>query len=271
MRIPFIQGDRDREIVRKIPLDAISTNPFQPRSIFNQEEIEELALSIKNYGVIQPIIVREKGDGYELIAGERRYRACLVLGLKDIPAIVKELDDPDMAEIALVENLQRKDLSFMEEARAYQQLIEVFGLTQKELAERIGKSQSTVANKLRLLNLPTDVCEQLENENITERHARALLRLRDKEDQLALLEKIKKEKLSVKETERIIERMLQEKEDKEPRVYTVYRDLRLFINTLNNTVEEMKKAGLNVQVEQSDAEDYVEYKIILPKRKGEKE
>ena len=268
MRIPFIQVERDKETIRKIPLDSISTNPFQPRINFNQEEIDELALSIKNYGVIQPIIVREKEDGYELIAGERRYRACLALGLKDIPAIVKDIDDPDMAEIALVENLQRKDLSFMEEARAYQQLIENFSLTQKELAERIGKSQSTVANKLRLLNLPTDVCEQLEDENITERHARALLRLKDKDSQLALIEKIKKEKLSVKETERIIERMLEEKEEKEPRIYTVYRDLRLFINTLNNTVAEMKKTGLDVQVEQIDEEDYVEYKIILPKWKG---
>jgi len=266
MRIPFIQVERDKETIRKIPLDSISTNPFQPRINFNQEEIDELALSIKNYGVIQPIIVREKEDGYELIAGERRYRACLALGLKDIPAIVKDIDDPDMAEIALVENLQRKDLSFMEEARAYQQLIENFSLTQKELAERIGKSQSTVANKLRLLNLPTDVCEQLEDENITERHARALLRLKDKDSQLALIEKIKKEKLSVKETEKIIERMLEEKEEKEPRIYTVYRDLRLFINTLNNTVAEMKKTGLDVQVEQIDEEDYVEYKIILPKR-----
>ncbi|NLJ83900.1 MAG: nucleoid occlusion protein [Halanaerobiaceae bacterium] len=266
MRIPFIQVERDKETIRKIPLDSISTNPFQPRINFNQEEIDELALSIKNYGVIQPIIVREKEDGYELIAGERRYRACLALGLKDIPAIVKDIDDSDMAEIALVENLQRKDLSFMEEARAYQQLIENFSLTQKELAERIGKSQSTVANKLRLLNLPTDVCEQLEDENITERHARALLRLKDKDSQLALIEKIKKEKLSVKETEKIIERMLEEKEEKEPRIYTVYRDLRLFINTLNNTVAEMKKTGLDVQVEQIDEEDYVEYKIILPKR-----
>ncbi|HHU91882.1 MAG TPA: nucleoid occlusion protein [Halanaerobiaceae bacterium] len=272
MKIPFVQGDRNRETVKKIPLDDISTNPYQPRSIFVPEEIDELALSIKNYGVIQPIIVREKDKGYELVAGERRYRACLALGLKEIPAIVKEIDDPELAEIALVENLQRKDLSFLEEARAYQQLIKIFGLTQRELAEKIGKSQSTIANKLRLLTLPTDVCQQLEDENISERHARALLKLADRESQLAVIEKIKKEKLSVKETERLIERMLQDKEEeKEPRVYTVYRDLRLFINTLNNTVDEMKNAGLDVQVEQSDAEDYIEYKIILPKWKGEKE
>jgi len=264
MKIPFIQGEKNKEEVVNIKIDNIKVNPYQPRVTFNADEITELAKSIKSYGVIQPLLVRVQGEFYELVAGERRLRACKSLGMNKVPAVVRDINDLEMAEIALVENLQRKDLSFMEEAKAYQQLIEKFSLTQQDLAEKIGKGQSTIANKLRLLSLPTDVCKQIELQYITERHARALLRLDNKDSQLSIIKKIKEKKLTVKETEKLIEDILNGK-DKKSNVYTVYKDLRLFINTLNNSISEMKEAGLNVHVEKSEEDEFVEFTIRLPK------
>ncbi|MFW6264776.1 MAG: nucleoid occlusion protein [Bacillota bacterium] len=264
MKIPFIQGEKSREEVIKVKIENINVNPYQPRITFNQVEIEELASSIKNYGVIQPLLLRESEGKYELVAGERRLRACKSLGMETIPAVIRNINDLEMAEIALVENLQRRDLSFMEEAMAYQQLIEKFSLTQQELAEKIGKGQSTIANKLRLLTLPTDVCKQIDLEFISERHARALLKLEDEESQLGVIEIIKEKELTVKETEKLISDILN-KEEKEARVLTVYKDLRIFINTLNNSINEMKEAGLDVQVEKSEEDEFVEFKIRLPK------
>lgn len=267
MKIPFIQGEKNREEVVKVKIDDIKVNPYQPRVIFNEEEIKELANSIKNYGVIQPLLIREKDEKYELVAGERRLRACRNLGMETVPAVIRNIDDLEMAEIALVENLQRRDLSFMEEARAYQQLIEKFSLTQQELAQKIGKGQSTIANKLRLLTLPTDVCKRIDMEFISERHARALLKLEDKESQFSVIKKIKEKELTVKETEKLIDNILSE-EQKESRILTVYKDLRIFINTLNNSINEMKDAGLDVQVEKSEKDDFVEFKIRLPKKEA---
>ncbi len=269
MKIPFIQGEKNKEEVVNVQIDNITANPYQPRVTFSSDEIIELANSIKSYGVIQPILLREHGEKYELIAGERRLRACKSLGMDKVPAVIRDISDLEMAEIALVENLQRKDLNFMEEARAYQQLIEKFSLTQQDLAEKIGKGQSTIANKLRLLSLPTDVCKQIDVKYITERHARALLRLDDKESQLSVLEKIEEKELTVKETEKIVDDLLNSKKKKST-VYTVYKDLRLFINTLKNSINEMKEAGLNVQVEKSEEDEFVEFIIRLPKQKVEK-
>lgn len=266
MKIPFMQVDKKTEEIRKILIEDILVNPYQPRIEFNSKEIIELAESIQNFGVIQPIIVREKNNAYELVAGERRLRACKHLGMKEISAIIKNISELEIAEIALVENLQRKNLSFIEEARAYQQLIEKFSLTQQELAKKIGKGQSTIANKLRLLTLPNEICKQLKHQSISERHARALLKLEDEESQLSIIKKIKENDLNVKETEKLIESLIK-KEKKKSKVHTVYKDLRLFINTLNNTVNEMKKAGLEVKVEKSEEKKYVEFKIRLPKDK----
>lgn len=267
MKIPFKQGEKRSGEINKILIEEIEPNPFQPRMEFKQDEIMELAESIKNYGIIQPIIVRKKNNRYELVAGERRLRACKYLGMKEITAIIKEIEDQEIAEIAIIENLQRKDLNFIEEAKAYQRLINEFSLTQQELAERLGKSQSTIANKIRLLNLPTEVCNKINFEEITERHARALLKLDDVKSQLEVIKQIKEKNLSVKETEKIIEKIKEEKEKKEnkKRVYTVYKDLRLFINTLNNTIKEMKEAGLDVEVKKNDKGKYLEYIIRLPR------
>lgn len=266
MKIPFIQGDNTKEQVIDLPIDNISKNPYQPRVVFKEEEIKELAVSIKNYGVIQPILVRNKGDKFELIAGERRLRACKSIGLERVPAVIREISEKEMAEIALVENLQRKDLNFLEEAIAYQKLLTGFSLTQQELAETIGKSQSTIANKLRLLSLPTDVCQELDFAYVSERHARALLKLRKKEDQLKVVKNIIEKKLTVKETEKIVEKLVVGQKKKQ-KILTFYKDLRIFTNTLNNTIKEMRQAGLDVKIEKVEKDDFLEFTIRLPKNK----
>ncbi|MFW5788248.1 MAG: ParB/RepB/Spo0J family partition protein [Halanaerobiales bacterium] len=208
MDFPFLSSSdhRDEEI-NQINTEKIEPNPFQPRKEFSGDDINELADSIKNFGVIQPIIVRETDDGYQLIAGERRLRAAKIAGLSFIPAIVKEMADREVAEIALVENLQRKDLNFIEEASAYENMVKEFNMTQEQLAEKLGKSQSTIANKLRLLKLPPEVREELNDSLFSERHARALLKLDNIEKQMEVLNKIRKQGLTVKETNKLINKL----------------------------------------------------------------
>ena len=269
MKIPFIINDRsnkDGEKIIKILINAVIHNPYQPRTDFDEDEIKGLALSIKNYGIIQPITVRRKDDKFELIAGERRLRASKYLGLEEIPAIVKDISEEKLAEIALVENLQRKDLTFLEETRAYQQILTKFNLKQKELAEKIGKSQSTIANKLRLLTLPEVVLKELISPLITERHARLLLKITEQSKQLEIIDLIKNKKLTVRETERVIER-IKEKETKEKRIRkTYFKDLRVFTNTLEKSVQEMKNGGLKVKVDKMEDHAYIEFRIRLPKK-----
>lgn len=185
--------------VFEISLNDIMPNRFQPREIFDKSALEELSQSIKEHGVIQPIIVRKVGDKYEIVAGERRYRASLLAGKQTIPAIVKDIDDKETAKIALLENLQRKDLTPIEEARTYQTILKLDNLTQEELAISLGKSQSTIANKLRLLNLAEEVQTALLNGKISERHARSLLNIDDKNKQKELLEKILINRMTVKQ------------------------------------------------------------------------
>ena len=186
-------------------LDDIIPNRFQPREIFNEQALKELAVSIKEHGVIQPIIVRQVENKYEIIAGERRYKASTMAGLTKIPAIVKNLDDKESSKIALIENLQRKDLTPIEEARTYQKILELEnGMTQEALAATLGKTQSAVSNKIRLLALPDEVQDALLNEKISERHARTLLSIDDKNVQVKVLDRIINEKLSVRDLERIL-------------------------------------------------------------------
>src|SRR5690606_19303046 len=186
----------------------IEPNPYQPRRHFDPESLAELAASIKEHGVLQPLLVRRKGSGYQLIAGERRWRAAQQAGLRTVPVVVKELDDRTIMEIALVENLQREDLNPIEEAEAYQRLITEFNLTQEEVAKAVGKSRSAVANTLRLLNLPEAVQKLVTNGQLTMGHARALLSLEQPEQQLYLSEKIIKEHLTVRETEELVRQAL---------------------------------------------------------------
>ena len=188
----------DREIV-DLYLDDIIPNRFQPREVFNEEALKELAQSIKMHGVFQPIIVRKIGDKYEIIAGERRYKASVIAGLTKIPAIVRNLDDKEASKIALLENLQRRDLTPIEEARTYQKILELDSMTQEELGKTMGKSQGTIANKMRLLTLPDEVQDALMYDKISERHARSLLNLNSQEVQISMLKKIINNRLTVRE------------------------------------------------------------------------
>jgi ParB/RepB/Spo0J family partition protein len=185
--------------IRDIPLESIIPNRFQPRELFNEDDLKELAASIKEHGVIQPIIVRQVGDKFEIIAGERRYKASQLAGKSTIPCVVRELDDIKSSKIALLENLQRKDLTAIEEAKTYQTILKIGGMTQEELATSLGISQSAIANKIRLLTLDNDVQNALLTEQISERHARSLLNVQDVNKQKALLAKIIQNRMTVRE------------------------------------------------------------------------
>lgn len=201
--IPQLEED-DLQNTQEISIEDIETNPYQPRRHFDPESLQELAASIKEHGVLQPLLVRKKDPGYQLIAGERRLRAAKQAGLSTVPVVVKALDDRTVMEIALVENLQREDLNPLEEAEAYQRLITEFNLTQEEVAKAVGKSRPAIANTLRLLNLPEPIQQLVANGQLTMGHARALLSLERPEEQLYISEKIITEKLSVRETEEIV-------------------------------------------------------------------
>ena len=209
--------DNKDEIVQ-LYLDDIIPNRFQPREVFDEKALKELAVSIKEHGVIQPIIVRSVNGKYEIIAGERRYKASALAGLTKIPAIIRNLDDKESSKVALLENLQRKNLNPIEEARTYQKILEIDEMTQEELAKTMGKSQSAVANKIRLLSLPDEVQEALLKEQISERHARTLLHVSDNSKQKELLKRIIDEKMSVRSLEEEIRSMTPKEEPKEPEV-----------------------------------------------------
>lgn len=265
----FSSSENNKQEVTRVNVEDIIPNPFQPRKDFSQKDIKELAESIENFGVIQPIILREEEDEFQLIAGERRWRAAKMAGVEKIPAIIKDFSRQEVAEIALVENIQRKDLSFIEEAVAYSRILDEFDLTQSELAKKLGHSQSMIANKLRLLNLPVEVKKQLNSDSVTERHARALLQLDNEQIQLKTLGKIKQEKLTVKETLKLVEKQKQDKEGNEEKTgnrKTVFKDLRVFKNSIKHTVNEMKEAGLDVKVKKERNEKNFKYTIILPRQ-----
>ena len=201
----------------QVLVEAIDPNPHQPRALVDPEELTELAASIREHGLIQPVIATRSGGRYQLIAGERRWRAALQAGLQSIPVIVKEATPMERLELALVENIQREDLNPLEEAAAYRQLMDEFGLTQEQVAERVGKSRSGVANTVRLLSLPDAVKAALLQDRITEGHARALLSLPTAESQTATLETILKRQLNVRQVEELVRRMLGEKRETQPR------------------------------------------------------
>lgn len=255
-----------------IPLQEISRNPFQPRKDFNEQELRELAKSIQVYGIIQPIIVRKSAQGYQLIAGERRYRACRLIGSTTIPAIVQEMNDEKAAAVSLIENLQRKELNYFEEASAYARLLNEFGMTQEELAQKIGKSQSAIANKLRLLRLANELRCLIVPDTITERHARALLKLNSLEMQKDVLRAVYEKDLNVKETEEIVEKLRQNNIPQEAnldgrgqQVSLVIRDARIFLNTIKETVNRAKQIGIEMFMTETDGEDEYEIVIRVPK------
>ena len=265
--------------VCQIPIHAIMPNPYQPRRAFDSESLEGLTESIKKYGVLQPITVRRLFSGeYELVAGERRLRASALAGMLKIPAIIVNLNDSDSAVVALVENIQRENLSFMEEAEAYRNLLYQHGLTQEELALSRGKTQSSVANKVRLLKLSKLIREIIKDHRLSERHARALLRLKTEEEQLKALEKITTKNLNVQQTDELIDSMLEPEETalqsiKRPILKTTsLKDMRLFTNTMRHAVELMRRHGIEAKSIETEYDEYIEYVITVPKEfKNEEE
>ncbi|WP_018754112.1 nucleoid occlusion protein [Paenibacillus sanguinis] len=254
--------------VRQIPVGEIVGSPYQPRTIFDDDKIEELCQTIRTHGVIQPIVVRFRNDKYEIIAGERRWRAVKKLGLETIPAILRDFNDSQAASIALIENLQREGLTSIEEAVAYQNLIDLHQLTQESLAQRLGKSQSTIANKIRLLQLPEGVKTALMERKITERHARALLSLDTEELQLKVLGEVVSKELNVKQTEARIafyKEVAKNKKSPSKRI-SFTKDVRLALNTIRQSIDMVTGSGLEIKTEEKDHEDHYEIVIQIPKR-----
>ncbi len=258
-----------QETVQELLLTELVANQFQPRTVFDGDRIEELAVTIEEHGLLQPIVVRKQGTGYEIIAGERRYRAVRSLGWETIPAIVKEMTDETTASLALIENLQREDLTPIEEAEAYERLLALQDITQEVLARKLGRSQSTIANKLRLLRLPMDVREALKQRTITERHARALLPLKDEALQVTVLAEILEREWNVKETERRVERLMTPQPPKKKRHKSFARDTRIALNTLRDSVDMIEQTGLTIEKEEVDCEEYVEVRIRIVKARPE--
>ena len=247
--------------VLHIPLSKIVPNPYQPRKEFESEALSELADSIRQYGVLQPLLVAPgKGDTYILIAGERRLRASTMAGLGTVPVIVSEYTTQQIAEIALIENLQRKDLHYLEEAEGYERLVNTFHLTQESMAIRVGKKQSTIANKLRLLRLPSSVRKKLHDSDLTERHARVLLKLENEDLQKAVLQKVLKGHLNVRQTEALVEKTLKEAgklNQKKPR-FVIVNDVRIYLNSIKEIMETVKTSGIPSSMEQEmDGDDVV--------------
>lgn len=261
--------EESHEEIKQISLSKIVPNRYQPRTIFDDARIEELALTIHTHGLIQPIVVRQyEEEKYEIIAGERRFRAATKLGWETVPAIVKNLNDTETASVALIENLQREELTAIEEAAAYQKLIELHNLTQEALAQRLGKGQSTIANKLRLLKLPEDVKQALLEKSITERHARALIPLKNEELQLKVLQEIIEKQFNVKQTEDRIAKLLEEtKPKRKAKQKAVSRDMRIAMNTIRQSLQMVANSGLNVNSEEEEFDEYYQITIKIPKKK----
>ena len=261
------KGIFDTGKVLFLPVDAIVPNPDQPRKRFSQPELEELAASIQALGILQPLTVRRRNGGWELVAGERRLRAARLAGLAQVPCLSVQTDSQSSSLLALVENLQRRDLDFWEEAQALRRLIDTYHLSQEEAARRLGKSQSAVANKLRLLKLPDDVLALLRDGGCTERHARALLRLEDPETQRTAARQVTEGSLTVAQTEALVEALLSARPKAEKRRPTfIVKDVRLFLNTLTRSLDLMRSAGVDAQCRREDTDDAILLTIQVPRR-----
>ncbi|MDI3316846.1 MAG: ParB/RepB/Spo0J family partition protein [Bacillota bacterium] len=257
----------------EVPVDQVRPSPYQARRHFGSEALQELSESIRENGLLQPVVVRPVGGAYELVAGERRWRAARMAGLERIPAVVMEADDRRAAVLSLVENLQRENLHFLEEAEGYRELIEDFHLRQSELAARIGKSPSTVANRLRLLHLPEAVRREIfrRRDVVSERHARALLRIEDEQLQMEVLEKIVEADLTVQETERWVEQLVAASGQRPPtnpgrRQVRVIKDIRIFLNTFRQAVNHLQAAGVATRLEEVDLGEELEVRVRISKR-----
>ncbi len=264
----FLNFTKEKQInkVVEIEIGKIIPNPNQPRTEFSLSDISALADSIAENGILQPLSVRRVNDSYELIAGERRLRAAKMCELQAVPCIIHEMSDRESAILALVENIQRQDLSFFDEAAAIEKLISYYGLTQEEAAQKLGKAQSTVANKLRLLRFTADERELITKYGLTERHSRTLLRLASPEDRAVMLEKIIKNKLNVEKTERLVDDYIgrvKEHQNYQKRS-KVFQNVKIFVNTINRAVETMQAAGISADSRKIQGEGYIEYRVRIP-------
>ena len=253
--------------VIQIPVGMIIPNPEQPRKIFTDSELGELTNSIREFGVLQPLLVKKaEGKKFILIAGERRLRAAKLAGLSRVPVIIKELQEPEAALIALVENVQREDLNFLEEAKAYKKLMDDFNLTQGEIAKRVSKQQSTISNKIRILSLPEELQQMLMANKLTERHARALLKLTEESDRKKVLNRVIDNNLNVKQTEKLVEDVIANKEKakrKKNKInYIIYK---IYLNTIRKAFNQVKTVEKGARFIENDQGEFMEVKILIPK------
>lgn len=264
----FLNFTKDKQINKVIEIDVrlIVPNPHQPRTEFDDSDIRSLAESIGQNGILQPLSVRKSGERYELIAGERRLRAAKMCGLQAVPCIVHDISERNSAILALVENIQRQDLSFFDEAAAIEKLISYYGMTQEDAASKLGKAQSTIANKLRLLRITPEERELIMNFNLTERHARALLKLGSCEERMNILEKVIKNKLNVERTEKLVEDYIGQKKVRQSyRTRSkVFQNVKIFVNTINKAIETMQSAGIDADSKKIQNEEYIEYRVRIP-------
>lgn len=262
--MPFLVKEKTLNKVIQVETAKIDPNPYQPRREF--DDIDGLAQSISQNGILQPLTVRRIDDRFQLVAGERRLRAAKLLGMEFVPCIAVTMTERNSAVMALIENIQRRDLSVFDEAEAIARLIDFYGMTQEDAAVKLGKSQSSVANKLRLLKLDKSVQGKAAEYGLTERHARALLKLEDTPKQLAAIEVIHERRLNVENTERYIDNMLEKERNfaDMKRRSAAFKDVRLFVNTINKAIEMMKAAGINADSKKIQNDDYIEYIVRIP-------
>lgn len=267
MRLLPKKGIFDSGRVLFLPVDSILPNPDQPRTLFSQPELEELADSIQSMGILQPLTVRRREGGWELVAGERRLRAAKLAGLREVPCLSIQTDGQSSSLLALVENLQRRDLDFWEEALALRKLIDTYHISQDEAARRLGKSQSAVANKLRLLKLDPAVLTILREGGCTERHARALLRLEDPAQQREAAQQVTERSLTVAQTESMVEAMLSSPSSGPKKKPTfIVKDVRLFLNTISRSLDLMRSAGVTACCRREDTDEEILLTIHIPRR-----
>lgn len=260
------------ERITKVQTEKLLPNPYQPRHKFESEDMLSLANSIKENGVLQPLLIRRVNNSnyFEVVAGERRLRASILAGLDEVPCIELDCDYNTSAVFSILENVQRADLTFFEEAAAIGQLMNTFGMTQQEIAKSLGKSQSALSNKIRLLRLPVDVRYFIEKEGLTERHARALLKLENEDDIWTILNIVKEKQLNVEQTEKLIAD-LTEKDNKQGKekptrnIVRIFKDVRIFVNTVNKAIETMRASGIDAISDKTETDEFIEFRVKIPK------
>lgn len=267
MPLPLRKRPSNEEVsVFMLPIGRIEPNPAQPRKVFKADELRDLSHSIAENGVIQPITVRKIDERYVLVAGERRLRAAIMAGFREIPAIISNMDERQASLVALIENLQRSDLDFFEEALGIDNLIRTYGFSQEEAARKLGKSQSAISNKLRLLKLPQKIIKLIVENSLTERHARALLRLDTPEQQEQTLRRVISRNLNVSQTDEYIDNLLISHSQPAPRrMIYVFKDVRPFVNTINHAVETMRSSGIKADIKKSEDRDALHMTISIYK------